>query len=103
MFLVTDAEAPPVNELVELEMVVPGGPGGRPRHIPVRAAVLYSVDKRGFGLEFQWWTDEEAEHRAQLQEYFESLGFSAADMDDPLGAVSTEFVDKSQEGEPVSD
>jgi hypothetical protein len=103
MFLLTEAEAPPINDLVDVQMVLPEGPGGRPRKIPVRAAVLYVVEGKGFGLEFQWWTDEETENRELLEDHFTDLGFSTTSADDPLGAVSTEFIDKSQEGEPVSD
>lgn len=86
IFLVTQGEPLPLNETVQLEMVLPGVNNGRDKRISLDGVVLYQVPGKGAGVEFLWWTDDERERRAELARYLTDLGVKGGDLEDALGA-----------------
>lgn len=88
IFLATTGDMPEVNSLVHLSIHLEGE--GAPREVPVLGTVLYHVEGRGFGVEFQWWSAEEEENRRALAGYLEELGYELDPLGEALGAAATE-------------
>lgn len=87
IFLLTQGAPLPLHETVQLEVVLPDAtPAGSSVRIPIEGVVLYAIEDKGCGVEFLWWTDEERARRAELAAYLESLGLTAGDVEDALGA-----------------
>lgn len=86
IFLQTSGENLPLNETVQLEVVLPGVDGGRDRRVPISGVVLYQVPNKGAGVEFMWWSDEERARREELATYLAELGLKGGAIDDALGA-----------------
>lgn len=88
IFLTTTGEMPAVNSLVQLFVHLGDHRGARV--VPVTGTVLYHVEGRGFGVEFQWWSPEEEAAREVLARYLDELGFAADPLSDALGAAASE-------------
>lgn len=86
IFLKTTGEPLPLNEPVQLEVVLPGVNHGRDKRVPISGVVLYQVEGKGAGVEFMWWSDEEQARRDELASYLSELGLKGGDVDDALGA-----------------
>jgi hypothetical protein len=86
IFLKTTGEPLPLNEPVQLEVVLPGVNHGRDKRVPISGVVLYQVAGKGAGVEFMWWSDEEQARREELASYLAELGLKGGDVDDALGA-----------------
>lgn len=86
IFLATQGELPPLNDTVQLEVVLPGVNHGRDKKLPVEGVVLYHVEGKGAGVEFLWWTDDERARREELANYLTDLGLAAEELDNALGA-----------------
>ena len=86
IFLKTTGEPLPVNETVQLEVVLPGVSDGRDKRVPITGVVLYQVPGKGAGVEFMWWSDEELARREELARYLSDLGLKGGAVDDALGA-----------------
>jgi hypothetical protein len=67
----TMSEVPPANTILELEIDLPTAEGGV-EHVRVVGVVIYSIEGKGVGIEFQWWDDQNDVGRQTLQRYLDA-------------------------------
>lgn len=92
IFLATQGEMPEVNSLIPLRVHLEEK-GQPPQVIPVTGAVTYHIEGKGFGVEFQWWSEEEQAERARLARYLEEAGLASDEVGNVLGAAASEAVE----------
>ena len=70
VFLAMRDGAPPANTILELEVDLPA-PDGSVEHVRVIGAVIYRMEGKGVGVEFQWWNDVNDPGRQALARFLE--------------------------------
>jgi len=70
VFLAIPASPPAANTILELEIDLPT-PDGGVEHVHVVGAVIYSIEGKGAGVEFQWWDDASHADRQKLARFLD--------------------------------